>query len=77
MDDALSVDDIVTGKVAEQLGHGRIPTRAVLIVETMSDEGTGLRFVLSEGLMRWQAMGMIRSVLVKVEHDDLETWDDD
>lgn len=74
-DDFLAVDDLVTGKVAEQLGPGRIPTRAVLIVETMGDGDTGLRYVMSEGMQPWQALGMIRSTQLHLEAIDLESWE--
>ena len=76
-EDFLSVDDLVTGKAAEQLGEGTIPTKAILIVETMSEEGTGIRYVLSHGLMTWQAMGMLRSATLKIEDQDLAAWDED
>lgn len=73
-DDDLNVDDIVTGKAAEQLGDGHIPTRALLIVETMTEQGTGLRYVMSAGMQAWQALGLIRSVQLNLERVDLESW---
>lgn len=80
-DDKLTVDDIVTGKVAEQLGPGVIPTRCILIVETISTEGEetlpGMRYILSLGTKPWQALGPMRSVTLKLEADDLACWQDD
>jgi hypothetical protein len=75
-DDDLTVDDLVTGKAAAQLGEGHIPTRAVLIVESMTEDGTGLRYVMSAGMQAWQALGMIRSVQLNLERVDLESWGD-
>lgn len=75
-DDSLEVDDLVTGKAAEQLGDGVIPVKAVLVVETVSEEGTGMRYVLSNGLRTWHAIGMLRSSLLKIENDDLRCWQD-
>lgn len=76
-DHDLTVDDLVTGNAAAQLGEGRIPCAAILIVETMSDDGIGMRYVLSEGMRHHQAIGLLRSVLIKVEHDALEAWESD
>lgn len=78
--DALTVDDLVTGKAAEELGQGIIPVAAILIVETMSDTGNGLRFLIPEGVTNWQALGMLRSVQLNLERVDLDGWlggDDD
>jgi hypothetical protein len=76
-DETITVDDLVTGKAAADLGEGQIPTRAILIVETISDEGNDLRYVLSEGLMAWQALGMIRSAQLHIERLDIESWNND
>jgi hypothetical protein len=73
-DDLLDVDDIVTGKVSGHLGEGVIPTRAILVVETISEDGPGLRYVRSEGPPTWQALGMLRSALLHIEHEDFESW---
>lgn len=73
----LTVDDLVTGRAAEELGPGIIPTAAILIVETISDEGQGLRYVRSQGLTLWAAIGLLRSILLRVEADDLAAWGDD
>lgn len=76
-DDGLTVDDLVTGKAAEQLGEGIIPTKAILIVETISEDGPGLRYVRSQGLMTWHAVGMVRSTLLHIEDSDREAWIED
>jgi hypothetical protein len=76
-DDDLTVDDLVSQRAADELGPGRIPTKAILVVETMSEEGTGLRFVTSNGLPLWQAIGMMRSALRRMEDVDAASWDDD
>lgn len=76
-EDRLTVDELVTGRAAEMLGEGIIPTKAVLIVETMSEAGTGLRYVMSQGLMTWHALGMLRSSELWLEQQDLESWGDD
>lgn len=73
--DPMGVDDLVTGKAAEQLGPGVIPTAAVLIVETIEEDGPGLRFVRSTDLPSWRAIGMTRSALLHMERDDLSAWD--
>lgn len=73
----LSVDDLVTGRAAEQFGAGVIPTAAVLVVQTIQGEGQGLRFVQTEGLPSWQAIGMVRSALLRMEAHDLAGWDGD
>lgn len=77
MTDSLSVDDLVTGRAAEQLGEGVIPTAAVLVVQTLEGEGQGLRYVQSEGLASWQAIGMVGSALRRMEAADLEGWGGD
>lgn len=74
MSDKLTVDDIVTGKVAETLGEGVIPTAAILVVETMSEEGNGMRYVMSKDAKTWHVMGMLRAAQLKIEHDDLAGW---
>lgn len=76
-DETITVDDLVTGKAAADLGEGQIPTRAILIVETITDAGHGLRYILSDGTQPWQAVGMLRSVLNHIEHADLASWPDD
>ena len=74
-DDTSSVDDLVTGKAAEQLGCGVLPTQAVLIVETIhEDGGRGMRYVLADGMTTWQAIGLVRSALLRIEDSDLESW---
>lgn len=79
MTDRLTVDDIVTGRAAEELGPGVIPTRAILIVETVSEEGDGLRYILSAGTKTWQALGPLHSVTAAIAAADLADWagDDD
>lgn len=77
MDEDLTVDDLVTGKAAAELGEGRIPSAAILIVETMSEDGSGLRFVLSDGMTTWRALGMIRSAQLRLEDIDAESWGED
>jgi hypothetical protein len=77
VDDFLEIDDLVTGKAAEQLGEGCTPTKAVLVVETISEDGNGLRYVISHGVPTWAAIGMLRSALNRIEFDDLMTWDGD
>lgn len=76
-DQPLTVDDLVSGRTAAQLGEGVIPTKAILIVETLTERGTGLRYVASEGVDTWQALGMLRSVQLRLEDEDLATWQDD
>ncbi len=78
-DDPLTVDDIVTGKVAESLGPGVIPTAAILLVETVSENGAGLRWVRSEGCTSWHALGILRSATIRTEIEDNDGWlsDDD
>ena len=75
-EDGLTVDDIVTGPSAAQLGEGVIPTKAILIVETISEHGAGLRFLRSTGLDTWQAIGMVRSALLRIEDEDVAAWTD-
>lgn len=77
MGHALTVDDLVSGKVAEELGEGKIPTAALLIVETMSEDGRGLRYVLSHGTMTWTALGMLRSTQLSLEEVDMASWRDE
>lgn len=77
-DGILGVDDLVTGRAAEQLGEGVIPIRAILVVETMTDASpSGLRYVLSDGLALPHAMGLLRSVTLKLEADDLAMWEEE
>ena len=78
-EDGLTVDDIVTGPTAAELGEGVIPTKALLIVETISEAGSGLRFLRSQGLETWQAIGLVRSTLLRIEDEDVNAWalDDD
>jgi len=76
-DETITVDDLVTGKAAADLGEGQIPTRAILIVETITDTGHGLRYTMSDDTQPWQAVGMLRSVLNHIEHADLACWPDD
>lgn len=78
IDDVLGVDDLVTGRAAAQLGEGVIPIHAVLIVETMTDMSpSGLRYVLSDGVNLPHAMGLLRSVTLKLEADDLAMWEEE
>lgn len=77
MNDDLTVDDLVTGRAAEQLGPGIIPTNAVLVVETIDEDGPGLRYVRSEGMSTWQTIGMLRSCLLHVEAVDADSWAED
>lgn len=72
--DPITVDDIVHGKAAAQLGEGVIPTRAVLIIETVEENGVGLRYVLTDGVKTWHALGMLRSVSGRLEAEDLDGW---
>lgn len=73
-DEDLTVDDLVTGRASDQLGEGRIPTAAVLIVETMTEDGPGIRYVISHGVPTWHGIGMLRSCLNALEATDLEQW---
>lgn len=73
----LTVDDMVGPPVAEDLGEGIIPTAAVLVVATISEDGNGLRFMLSDGLVSWNAIGMLRSILNRLKAEDLSAWGDD
>lgn len=73
-DDALTVDDLITGRAAEQMGPGVIPTAAVLVVQTMEEDGPGLRYVRTEGLPSWLAIGMMRSALLRIEDEDRQGW---
>lgn len=68
----LTVDDLVPRLISEHLGS-RIPTRAVLIVETMTEQGNGIRFFTADA-MTWQALGMIRSVQLRLEQEDAADW---
>lgn len=76
-DPILTVDDLVCGKANDWLGEGVLPSKAILIVETISEAGTGIRFALSEGLMTWQALGMLRCITMRVEDADIDAWGDD
>ena len=77
-DEELTLDDLVTGPVAASLGDGRLPTRAVLIVETINPDSTiGLRFVTAGVTATHDVVGMLRSVCNRVEAVDLASWDDD
>jgi hypothetical protein len=71
----LTTDDLVTGRAAESLGEGVLPTRAVLIIETVESEGRGLRYVLAEGMTTWDAIGMVRSALLRIEESDRDYWE--
>lgn len=73
----LTVDDLVTGRAAEELGQGVIPVAALLIVETMADDGGGLRFVLPDEVPVWKALGMLRSVQLHLESVDMDGWQGD
>lgn len=75
MSDPMTVDDLVTGEAAARLGPGVIATAAILIVETMGEDGPGFRYVCSTDLPTWRAIGMIRSAQLHMERDDLEAWD--
>lgn len=72
----LTVDDLVTGRAAEALGPGIIPTKALLIVETISEDGPGLRYIRTDDLATWQALGVLRSTLLALEAVDLDSWAD-
>lgn len=72
----LDVDDLVTGRAAAQLGQGVLPTAAILIVQTISESGPGLRYIRSTDLMPWQALGLLRSTELHMEAIDLAEWDD-
>lgn len=74
-DDPLTVDDIVSDPVAADIGEGRIPVAAVLVIETMSEAGPGLRFVVSEGTSTWHALGMLRSASLRLESEDGDGWE--
>lgn len=76
-EEALSVDDIISAKVAAQLGEALMVTSAVLIVETVSENGRGLRTVRSEGLPSWHTLGLLRSVLLRTEEEDIAGWTGD
>ena len=45
------------------------------IVTGPTAEGPGLRFLRSDGLMTWQALGMIRSTELRIEGDDVDSWE--
>lgn len=70
----MTVDDLVTGEAAAQLGPGVIPVAAILIVETMGEDGPGFRYVRSSDTPSWRAIGMVRSAQLHLERDDLEAW---
>jgi hypothetical protein len=74
MDDELTVDDIVSGLVAESLGPGVLPTAAILIVETVTEDSRGLRYLKTGGLSTWQALGILRSATIRVELEDRAGW---
>lgn len=74
MDDELTVDHIVTGDVAASLGPGVIPVSAVLVIETMSADGAGIRWVRSAGCTSWQTLGLLRSATIRCEIEDRAGW---
>lgn len=77
---ALQIRDMVTTKALDQFEPGSLPTAAILVIETVNGEGPALQFFRSDGMTPWHAIGLMRSVLAKVETDDLTGWyceDDD
>lgn len=77
MADELTVDDLVTGRAASELGEGVLPTNAILLVSTISEDGPGFRYVVSHGTPSTLIVGMLRSATLKVEDDDLNGWGGD
>lgn len=75
MDD-WTVDDLVPTKVAQDLDDGRLPIGAVLVLETITDQGSGVRFYTSD-MSTWHAIGLLRSTLARLEQVDLAAWDED
>lgn len=73
-DGAFTVDELVGAAIAEDLEDGRIPIGAVLVVETMTEAGPGVRFYMSDGMVTWHAIGLIRSVERRIEAEDLDEW---
>lgn len=74
-DEVFEVDDLLSVKVAASLENA-IPAGAVLMVQTMSEEGHGFRFIRSHNMSTWIALGMLRSATLYVEQQDLDAWDD-
>ena len=77
MSDPITTDDLVTGRAAEQLGEGVIPTAAILIVATISENGPGLRYLIGHGTPQFLAIGMLRSATNHYEAEDLHGWEDE
>lgn len=74
----MTVDDLVTGRAAQELGDGVFPTTAILVVATTSLDGHGLRYLIADAdTPQYVAIGALRSVLHRLEADDLAAWDDD
>lgn len=75
MDD-WTVDDLVPTRVSQDLEEARLPIGAVLVLETITDQGTGVRFYMSD-MASWHAIGLLRSTLARLEQADLQAWDED
>lgn len=74
-DRPFTVDELITEHVSDWLGEGVLPSHVIVIVETISEDGTGLRFALTEGSTTWHAMGMLRSTLLRAEDADIDQWE--
>lgn len=74
-DEPFTVDALLSPQVAAYVGDGRVASHIVVIVESVSEAGSGMSFVVSEGTTQWHAMGMLHSALRRIEADDLRSWE--
>ena len=72
-EDEPTLEQLLTPNVVEDL-EDRIPLTALVIVETMGEHGSGLRFYTS-GQVSWHSVGMLRSVMRRLEQRDLDEWE--
>jgi hypothetical protein len=73
--DHLGVDDLLADRVAERLGDRTVATDAILVVHAMTERGHELRFFTSDGTTAMTLLGMVRSITLKLEADDLGSWE--
>lgn len=70
----LATDEIVQGPLADAIPEGHVATRAVVIVETIAEDGRGLMWSSSDDITLWDVIGMLTSVLNRVAELDASGW---
>lgn len=74
MAEARSIEDLISPKVAEELGEGVIPTDGILIVKTMAADGISLRYLVADAPAWFEILGWLDSVRSRIQAIDALSW---